>query len=95
MVQRWPRSSFAGLSAKVPSRIFGPWRSAKIATPRPAASAASPHQPVGLRVVVVGAVAHVEPGDVHAGVHELADPALAAGGRPRVHTIFALRTRRA
>ncbi len=40
IVQCWPRSSLASFSANVPSRIFGPWRSAKIATPRPAASAA-------------------------------------------------------
>ena len=31
-------------------------------------------QAVGLGVVLVGAVAHVQPGDVHPGVHELADP---------------------
>ena len=36
-----PGSRRTGPSAKVPSRIFGPWRSTRIPTPRPVASDAS------------------------------------------------------
>ena len=52
-----------------------------------------PDQPVVGLVVGVRPVAHVQPGDVHPGVDELADllaPPATAG--PRVQTIFALRT---
>ena len=41
MVHSWPRRSVTGPSANVASRIFGPWRSAKMPTPWPLASDAS------------------------------------------------------
>ena len=50
-------------------------------TPWPVSSDACAHQPVVALVVLVAAVAHVEPGDVHAGVDELADPLRGADGR--------------
>ena len=40
-----------------------------------------PHRAVDLLVVVVVAVAEVQPGDVHAGAHELRDPVRARRGR--------------
>ena len=46
IVNSWPCSSFTGPSANVPSRILGPCRSAKMPTPWPVASEASPHQAV-------------------------------------------------
>ena len=50
-------------------------------------------QPVGLGVVLLRPVAHVEPGHVHPRVDQLADPPLARVAGPRVHTILALLTR--
>ena len=41
IVHSWPRVSWTGPSAKVSSRIFGPWRSARMPTPWPLASEAS------------------------------------------------------
>ena len=41
MVQTWPRFSVTGPPENPSSRIFGPWRSARIPTPWPLASAAS------------------------------------------------------
>ena len=53
-----------------------------------------PDHVVAALVVVVVAVAHVQPGHVHAGLDELADLiSWVDGGGPRVHTILALRTR--
>ena len=72
-----------GPSANVPSRIFGPWRSASTPTARPVASDACADPAVGRVVVGVGAVAEVQPGDVHAGVDERADRASGDGRRDR------------
>ena len=50
------------------------------------------HEAVGLGVVLMRAVAHVQPGDVHPGVHQLADPPRGDVAGPRVQTILASRT---
>ena len=50
-------------------------------TPWPLASEACPDQVVVAPVVLVGAVAHVQPGDVHAGIDQLADHLRRADGR--------------
>ena len=61
-----------------PRRIFGPGRSARIATGRPAARGRVPDAAPRAAMDVGDAVREVEPGDVHPGRDELADPVLAS-----------------
>ena len=84
---RVARTPPCGPSANRPSRIFGPCRSARIATARPAPGGLA-HRLVHALVVGVAAVAEVQPGDVHAGVDEATDAFRAADAGPRVQTIF-------
>ena len=69
-----------GPSANRPSRIFGPCRSARTATGRPAGLGGLADQPVDRLVVGVAAVAEVEPRHVHAGLDETADALRGRGG---------------
>ena len=59
----------------------GPAGRRRCRPPCPVVVGGLPHQPVDLLVVGVAAVAEVEPGDVHAGVDELADPLRGRGRR--------------
>ena len=81
MVHSWPRSSVTGPSAKVAEPDLGALEVGEDADAVPARVRGLAHQAVGLGVVLVGAVAHVQPGDVHAGVHQLTDAARGGDGR--------------
>ena len=71
--RRRRRPARTGPSANVPSRILGPCRSARIAIALAGVVGGLADVLVDLLVVGVVAVAEVEPGDVHAGIGELAD----------------------
>ena len=70
MVNSSPGADLIGPSANRPSRIFGPCRSTRMPTALPDVVGRLAHHLVDLLVVLVAAVAEVEPGDVHAGVDE-------------------------
>ena len=78
IVHSWPRLE---LDRAVGERLEPDLRALEVGEDADAVAAGVgglAHQAVGLGVVLVGAVAHVQPGDVHPGVHELADPPLAS-----------------
>ena len=80
VMQTWlPVSHRTGPSAKVPSRILGPWQVGQDRDGVTGAVRGLADQPVGGRVVGVGAVAEVQPGDVHARLDEGGDLLRGAG----------------
>ena len=81
MRTRSPVAHLTGPSAKRPSRIFGPCRSARTATLRPAAVGGLPDLVEAAAVLGVRAVAEVEPGDVHPRLDERAAPLGRVGRR--------------
>ncbi len=60
---------------------LGPLEVGQDADPATARVRGLAHQPVDLGVVLLRPVAHVQPGDVHPGVHQLPDPPLVRGRR--------------
>ena len=86
-----PRRNVTGPSAESARRILRPWRSAKMPTRARWHVGRLAHEPVGLDVVLVAAVAHVEPRHPCRRT-QLPDASRQPVSRTQVQTILALRT---
>ena len=83
-----PGRSSATSSRSLPMRSFGPGRSWRIATGRPARPAALRTSSRGLGVLLVRPVREVEPGDVHPGAdHPHEDLGVLRGGADGGHDL--------